>query len=89
MLKRKSKLKIFSIKIGDNLVFINFFLIFVSNTKFIIMNMDTKVNFNVKALGFPTGKIYKMYIWLEGNYQNAGKYIDDHVDEIKDQIKEI
>ena len=53
------------------------------------MNMDTKVNFNVKALGFPTGKIYKMYIWLEGNYQNAGKYIDDHVDEIKDQIKEI
>ena len=53
------------------------------------MNMDTKINFNVKALGFPRGKIYKMYIWVEGNCDNAGKYIDDRVDEIKEQIKDV
>lgn len=49
--------------------------------------MDTKVNFTVKALGFPTGKIYKMYIWMEGYVENAGKHIDNNVDDIKEQLK--
>jgi len=51
--------------------------------------MDTKIYFNVKALGFPVGKIYKMYIWLEGNVSNSRKYIDDEVDNIKDQLKDV
>jgi len=51
--------------------------------------MDTKVYFNVKGLGFPTGKIYKMYIWIEGHINNAGKYLDDNADLIRDQLKDV
>ena len=53
-----------------------------------IMDMDTKLVFKVKALGFPTGEIYQMYVWVKGNLANAGKYIDDHADEIKESLKE-
>lgn len=67
------------------MVFINFFIIFVLN-KYIIM--DARINFNVKGLGFPTGKIYKMYIWVE-DINEPGKYIDSHADEIKEQLKDI
>ena len=53
-----------------------------------MLDMDTKIVFKVKALGFPTGVIYQMYVWLNGNINNAGKYIDNHVDEIKESLKD-
>jgi hypothetical protein len=53
------------------------------------MFMDTKINFIVKASGFPTGKIYKMYIWLNGHVENAGKYIDNNADIIKEALKDV
>ena len=52
-------------------------------------NMDTKINFSVKGLGFPTGKIYKMHIWLEGYINMAGKYLDNNADHIRDQLKDV
>jgi len=50
--------------------------------------MDTKIVFKVKALGFPTGKIYQMYVWVKKNLNDAGKYIEEHSDEIRDSLKE-
>ena len=50
--------------------------------------MDTKIVFKVKALGFPKGKIYQMYVWLSGNIDKAGEYLDNHADEIKESLKD-
>lgn len=51
--------------------------------------MDTKIGFTVKGLGFPVGRIHKMYVWFEGQYPNPAKYIDDNVDKIKKELRDI
>jgi len=51
------------------------------------MDMDTRIAFKVKGLGFPSGQIYRMYIWFEGHKENAGKWVEDNSDNIKKQME--
>jgi hypothetical protein len=52
-----------------------------------MLDMATKIVFKVKTLGFPKGVIYQMYVWLDGGVENAGEYITNHADEIKESLK--
>lgn len=72
------------------MVISNIFLIFVLqiiNKK--IMPSDIKVSFEVKGLGFPIGKIYKLHVWLPDGTKNPGKWVDDHADKIKEELKSV
>lgn len=53
------------------------------------MAIDTRISFNVRGLGYPSGKIYKMCVWFNDKIDNPGKWVDEHVDEIKNQLKDV
>lgn len=53
------------------------------------MDMNAKVTFTVKGLGFPFGKIYKMHVWLPNETKRPGAWIDENADKIKDEMKDM
>jgi len=53
-----------------------------------MIDSEVRINFIVKGLGFPVGKIYNLHVWLPAGTENPVKWVTDNADKIKSELRD-
>ena len=55
----------------------------------LLKTSEVKINFTVHGLGFPTGKILKLHVWLPDGIKSPTQWVDNNADIIRKELRDI